>query len=87
MNYRDHAARARLTALLHTLALAAAVLAGALVFPMIVQATPASGAAAPGFALEERDGGNQRLSEFRGQAVDVAVPAEIRARKSRELEP
>jgi peroxiredoxin len=69
MDYRDHAARARLTALMHTLALAAAVLAGALVFPLLAQAVPASGAAAPDFALKDLSGRNQRLSEFRGEVV------------------
>jgi peroxiredoxin len=69
MDYRDHATRARLTALLHSLALAAAVVAGALVFPLLAQAVPASGAAAPDFALKDLAGRNQRLSEFRGEVV------------------
>jgi|GEM_PF-5794289 len=69
MDFRDHAARARLTALMHTLALAAAVLAGALVFPLLAQAVPSSGAAAPDFVLKDLAGRNQRLSEFRGEAV------------------
>jgi peroxiredoxin len=69
LDYRDHAARARLTALMHTLALAAAVLAGAVVFPLLAQAAPASGAAAPDFALKDLSGRNQRLSEFRGDVV------------------
>jgi peroxiredoxin len=69
MELRNHAARARLTALLHTLALATAVLAGALVFPMLAQAVPSSGAAAPDFALKDLAGRNQRLSEFRGDVV------------------
>ena len=69
MDFRDHAARARLTALLHTLALATAVLAGALVFPLLAQAVPSSGTAAPDFVLKDLDGRNQRLSEFRGEVV------------------
>jgi len=69
MDFRDHAARARLTALLHTLALATAVLAGALVFPLLAQAVPSSGAAAPDFVLKDLAGRNQRLSEFRGDVV------------------
>lgn len=54
---------------MHTLALAAAVLAGAVVFPLLAQAAPASGAAAPDFALKDLSGRNQRLSEFRGDVV------------------
>jgi len=69
MDYRDHAARARLTALMHTLALAAAVLAGALVFPLLTQAAPDLGAEAPDFVLKDLSGRNQRLSEFRGDVV------------------
>jgi peroxiredoxin len=69
MDFRDHAARARLTALLHTLALATAVLAGALVFPLLAKAVPSSGAAAPDFVLKDLAGRNQRLSEFRGEVV------------------
>jgi peroxiredoxin len=69
MDYRNHAARARLTALFHTLALASAVLAGALVFPLLAQAEPSSGAAAPDFVLKDLAGRNQRLSEFRGDVV------------------
>jgi len=69
MDYRNHAARARLTALLHTLALATAVLAGALVFPLLAKAGPSSGAAAPDFVLKDLSGRNQRLSEFRGDVV------------------
>jgi peroxiredoxin len=69
MDFRDHAARARLTALIHTLALAIAVLGGALVFPLFAQAVPSSGAAAPDFVLKDLAGRNQRLSEFRGEVV------------------
>jgi peroxiredoxin len=65
----DHAARARLTALVHTIALAAAALAGVLCFPWLVHAAPVTGAAAPDFALKDLSGRNQRLSEFRGEVV------------------
>jgi peroxiredoxin len=69
MDYREHAARARLTALLHTLALAIAVLAGVVAFPLLTRAAPQSGATAPDFALKDLAGHNQRLSEFRGDVV------------------
>jgi peroxiredoxin len=69
MDDRNHAARARLTALLHTLALASAVLAGTLAFPLLAKAVPATGAAAPDFVLKDLAGRNQRLSEFRGDLV------------------
>jgi peroxiredoxin len=69
MDSSDHAARARLTARVHTVALAAAALAGALVFPLLAQAVPANGVAAPDFALKDLSGHNQRLSEFRGDVV------------------
>jgi peroxiredoxin len=69
MDSSDHAARARLTALAHTVALAAAALAGALFFPLLAQAAPATGAQAPDFALKDLAGRNQRLSEFRGDVV------------------
>ena len=72
MRCRDHAARARLTARMHTIALAAAALAGALLLPLIASATPPSGAAAPDFALKDLTGRNQRLSEFRGEVVVLA---------------
>jgi len=69
MDSRDRAARARLTALAHTFALAVAALAGALFFPFIAHAAPATGAQAPDFALKDLAGRNQRLSEFRGDVV------------------
>ena len=62
-------ARARLTALAHTVALAAAALAGALFYPLLTHAAPATGAQAPDFALKDLAGRNQRLSEFRGDVV------------------
>jgi len=65
----DHAARARLTALVHTVALAAAALAGAFCFPLLAHAAPAAGTDAPDFALKDLSGHNQRLSEFRGEVV------------------
>jgi peroxiredoxin len=62
-------ARARLSALAHTVALAAAALAGALFFPLLTHAAPATGAQAPDFTLKDLAGRNQRLSEFRGEVV------------------
>ena len=69
MESSDYAARARLTALVHTVALAAAALAGALCFPLLAHAAPAAGAEAPVFALKDLSGRNQRLSEFRGEVI------------------
>lgn len=69
MDSSDHAARARLTALVHTVALAAAALAGALCFPLLAHAAPAAGDEAREFALKDLSGRNQRLSEFRGEVV------------------
>ena len=65
MDSSDHAARARLTALVHTVALAAAALAGALCFPLLAHAAPAAGDEAPGFATSSGD-------EFIG-ALEVQV--------------
>ena len=75
MDSRDHAARARLTALAHTLALATAALAGALLFPLLVHGAPVTGAAAPDFALKDLSGRNQRLSELRGDVVVLTFSA------------
>ena len=58
-----------LTALMHTVALAVAALAGALFLPLISHAAPANGVTAPDFALKDLAGHNQRLSEFRGDVV------------------
>jgi len=69
MDSSDLAARARLTALVHTVALATAALAGALCFPWLAHAAPAAGADAPDFALKDLSGRNQRLSEYRGEVV------------------
>jgi peroxiredoxin len=69
LHFRDCAARARLKARVHTTALAAAAIAGALVFPLLAKAAPAVGAVAPDFVLKDLSGRNQRLSEFRGEAV------------------
>ncbi|MCM2310694.1 MAG: TlpA family protein disulfide reductase [Steroidobacteraceae bacterium] len=69
MERRDHAARARLMALGHTVALATAALAGALLFPLLTHAAPVAGATAPDFALKDLAGHNQRLSEYRGDVV------------------
>ncbi len=54
---------------LHVIALAAAVLAGLLAFPIASSGAPAAGSVAPDFALKDLDGSNQRLSEFRGEVV------------------
>jgi peroxiredoxin len=72
MQHRDFYARARMRALIETLALAAAVLAGVLAFPLIANATPAVGATAPDFVLKDLDGRNLRLSEYRGDVVVLA---------------
>jgi len=69
MDFCDRAARARLKARAHTTVLAAAALAGVLVYPMLAKAAPAVGTVAPDFALKDLSGRNQRLSEFRGEAV------------------
>jgi peroxiredoxin len=62
-------ARARLRALIETLALGAAVAAGVLAWPVAARATPAVGQPAPDFALKGVDGRNLRLSEYRGDVV------------------
>ena len=72
MQRRDFYARARVRALIETLALAAAVLAGVLAFPLIASSTPAAGATAPDFVLKDLDGRNLRLSEYRGDLVVLA---------------
>jgi peroxiredoxin len=72
MRVREHHVRARLTALAHTLAIAAAALAGALLLPFPARgadAPTAVGAVAPDFVLKSTDGRNLRLSEFRGDPV------------------
>jgi len=72
MRGHDYYARARTEALIHTLAIAAAVLAGALAFPLAARAsTPAVtvGTTAPDFTLKALDGRNLRLSEYRGDVV------------------
>ncbi|HEX9772119.1 MAG TPA: TlpA disulfide reductase family protein [Steroidobacteraceae bacterium] len=61
--------RTGLPAWLHLLALAGAVLAGILVFPIVSRGAPATGTVAPDFALKDLGGANQRLSEFRGDVV------------------
>jgi thiol-disulfide isomerase/thioredoxin len=61
--------RTGLPAWLHLLALAGAVLAGILVFPILSSGTPVTGSVAPDFALKDLGGANQRLSEFRGDVV------------------
>jgi peroxiredoxin len=69
MQRRDFYERARLRALLETIALLAAILAGVLVYPLFAHARPAPGTAAPDFALKATDGRNLRLSEYRGDVV------------------
>ncbi len=69
MYRRNSHSRARFTEWLHTAALALAVIAGALAYPLSVHATPADGAVAPDFALKAFDGSNLRLSEYRGDLV------------------
>jgi len=66
---RDHHARARLRALLETLALLAAMAAGVIAWPLASRASPAPGTEAPDFALKAVDGRNLRLSEYRGDVV------------------
>jgi peroxiredoxin len=66
---RDHHARARVRALLETLALFAAVAAGVIAWPLASRAGPAPGSEAPDFALKAVDGRNLRLSEYRGDVV------------------
>jgi peroxiredoxin len=66
---KDFHARARVRALIETIALAAAVTAGVLAWPVGARATPAVGQVAPDFALKGVDGRNLRLSEYRGDVV------------------
>jgi peroxiredoxin len=54
---------------LHVVALAIAVLAGIVAFPLVSHGAPDRGAVAPDFALKDLSGANQRLSEFRGDIV------------------
>ena len=68
----DRFARARRRALFETLLLLAAAVAGLLVFPVLADARPATGHAAPDFALKATDGRNLRLSEYRGDVVVLA---------------
>ena len=60
---------AGLPAWLHVVALAVAVLAGIIAFPLVSHGAPGPGAVAPDFALKDLNGANQRLSEFRGDIV------------------
>jgi peroxiredoxin len=72
MRGHDYYARARTEALIHTLAIAVAALAGALAFPLAARASTSSvtvGATAPDFTLKALDGRNLRLSEYRGDVV------------------
>jgi peroxiredoxin len=75
MHCRDYFARARVGALIRTLALLAAAVAGALAFPLASRAATEAvkeGAAAPDFVLKTTDGRNLRLSEYRGDVVVLA---------------
>jgi len=65
-------ARARRKALIETIALLAALLAGVLAYPLASHGAPAPGSAAPDFALKEIGGDNLRLSEYRGDVVVIA---------------
>jgi peroxiredoxin len=65
----DRFENARRRARLQTIAMLAAALAGALVYPLIAHGTPAVGAAAPDFVLKDLAGHNLRLSEYRGDVV------------------
>ena len=61
-------------ALMHTLAIAGAALAGA-VTPLVAKAAAeaaSAGTAAPDFVLKSTDGQNLRLSEYRGDVVVLA---------------
>jgi len=69
MQRRNHYARARVRALLETLAILGAVAAGIFAWPLASHAAPATGSAAPDFALKATDGRNLRLSEYRGDVV------------------
>ena len=68
----DRFARARRRALFETLLLLAAAVAGLLIFPIVSDARPVAGSAAPDFALKTTDGRNLRLSEYRGDVVVLA---------------
>ncbi len=69
MQRKDFHARARVRALLETLAILAAVTAGVIAWPLVSHAAPAVGSTAPDFALKSTDGQNLRLSEYRGDVV------------------
>jgi len=72
MQRRDLYARARMKALIETLALLAAMLAGVLAYPLVSHGAPATGSDAPDFTLKEVGGRNLRLSEYRGDVVVVS---------------
>jgi peroxiredoxin len=69
MQRKDFYARARVRALLETLAILTAVAAGVLAWPLASYAAPSTGSEAPDFALKATDGRNLRLSEYRGDVV------------------
>jgi peroxiredoxin len=69
MQRKDFYARARIRALLETLAILIAAAAGVFAWPLASHASPATGSTAPDFALKSTDGRNLRLSEYRGDVV------------------
>jgi peroxiredoxin len=69
MQRRNHYARARVRALLETLAILVAVAAAIVAWPLASDAAPSTGSEAPDFVLKATDGRNLRLSEYRGDVV------------------
>ncbi|MCJ7451922.1 MAG: TlpA family protein disulfide reductase [Steroidobacteraceae bacterium] len=57
---------------MQTLTMLAAVLAGALLYPLISRSAPATGSLAPDFVLKDVRGHNLRLSEYRGDIVIIS---------------
>jgi len=72
MSRNDHYARARHRALIETIVMLAAIVAGIIAYPLVSRASPAPGSEAPDFALKGTDGRNLRLSEYRGDVVVVS---------------
>jgi peroxiredoxin len=69
MQRQDRFEQARRRARWQTVAMLTAALAGAIAYPLLVRAAPATGATAPDFVLKGIDGRNLRLSEYRGDTV------------------
>jgi len=63
----------------------AAVLAGALLHPVVSRSAPATAALAPDFALKDVRGHNPRLSDYRGAWVGGTKPMPELARQMKEL--